>query len=311
MSKELDQMRALFEGTPQKVYEDQGDGSIAEWNAQFEATPTDNPHQKFEDNMAAMKARYEKAIANKVDPKKAAADAAKVMDESFSLLESGDAPVEDADSIADRERREQECKINRVMDSWFNAKTAAMNAKYEELKLKYPDDPDKVKSAFDKWLRLAEAAMSGQDKEDPEDEEGDEGDDLATEKDLDDPEDEDDDKSEDPPEVDPGDDSILNDAGSDEDDNGEFTEEENEIIDGLIESETDGISDYSKALNETNDPTARKLYTEILSDESKHLAQLKYLKAKKNGEDYVPKDTEAKDELDALVEGVLNGTDIL
>lgn len=78
-----------------------------------------------------------------------------------------------------------------------------------------------------------------------------------------------------------------------------------EIMDSLIESETDAISDYSKALNETKNKYVRKLLTEILTDESKHLAQLKYLKSLGTDSDYIPKDKEAIDELHDTLESLI------
>lgn len=77
-----------------------------------------------------------------------------------------------------------------------------------------------------------------------------------------------------------------------------------EILEALIDSEVDAISDYTKALNETNNKYARKLYTEIISDESKHLSQLKYLKSMGTDSDYIPKDKDANDELAEILESI-------
>lgn len=84
-----------------------------------------------------------------------------------------------------------------------------------------------------------------------------------------------------------------------------LTKAEIEIVDSLIESEVDAVADYSKALNETKNKFARKLYTEIISDESKHLSQLKYLKSMGTDSDYVPKDKEANDELAEILESLI------
>ena len=84
-----------------------------------------------------------------------------------------------------------------------------------------------------------------------------------------------------------------------------LSKNELEVIEALIESEVDAVSDYSKALNETTNKYARKLYTEIISDESKHLSQLKYLKSMGTDSDYVPKDKEANDELAEILESLI------
>lgn len=76
------------------------------------------------------------------------------------------------------------------------------------------------------------------------------------------------------------------------------------ILDDMIDSETDAISDYSRGLTEAKNKYVRKLLTEILTDESKHLAQLKYLKSLGTDDDYVPKDQEAIDELQDTLENV-------
>lgn len=129
-------------------------------------------------------------------------------------------------------------------------------------------------------------------------------------------------KDEDPPEG-PEDDEIQVPEGEAEESEGgefnfdeiaekiKFTGPEVEIIDSLIESEVDAISDYTKALNETKNKYARKLYTEILDDESKHVSQLKYLKAMGTDDDYVPKNDEAKEELADILESVIEEIDDL
>lgn len=80
----------------------------------------------------------------------------------------------------------------------------------------------------------------------------------------------------------------------------ELSDSEVEILNNLIDSETDAISDYSKGLNETQNEYVRKLLTEILDDESKHLSQLKYLKSMGTDQDYVPKDDQAVDEISEI-----------
>jgi rubrerythrin len=293
---ELDKMRAMFaSAAPEPPMEP------ADWNSQFEVV-------KPEEDTDFLKAKL-KVVEGKLDKIKNPRDAEKVKQilESFSLFEGGEDCSEE-DSEDDRDRREHEQKINRVMDSWFQAKQAALSAKYEELKLKYPDNPERVKNAFEKWLRLTEEAMSAQDKDaevkDDPDDDDDKNEKPATEKDVDD-----EGKEEDPPDADPEDDSVLNgvdDEGSEGGESiGDFSEEEVAIIDGLIESEVDAVSDYGKALNETQNETARKVYTELLNDETKHLQQLKYLKAKGTGGEYEPKDDEAKQELDGILESVI------
>lgn len=81
----------------------------------------------------------------------------------------------------------------------------------------------------------------------------------------------------------------------------ELSDTEVEILNNLIDSETDAISDYSKGLSETQNEYVRKLLTEILDDESKHLSQLKYLKSMGTDQDYVPKDDEAIDEISSIL----------
>lgn len=86
---------------------------------------------------------------------------------------------------------------------------------------------------------------------------------------------------------------------------------EMELLTGLIDSETDAITDYSGALNETKNKYARKLYTEILSDEAKHLAQLRYLKSMADDSGYVPKDQEAIQELSKTLESIVGRLDVV
>lgn len=95
-------------------------------------------------------------------------------------------------------------------------------------------------------------------------------------------------------------DSILSDISE----KVKLSKTEIEILESLIDSEVDAISDYTKALNETKNKFARKLYTEIINDESKHLSQLKYLKSMGTDSDYVPKDQEANDELAEILESL-------
>ena len=130
--------------------------------------------------------------------------------------------------------------------------------------------------------------------------------------------DDDNDTDNDPPEIDDGEeikeDEEDDDNEEDEEDDSildaisekvKLSKAEVEILDSLIESEVDAVSDYSKALNETKNRFARKLYTEIISDESKHLSQLKYLKAMGTDSDYIPKDKEANDELAEILESLI------
>lgn len=177
-----------------------------------------------------------------------------------------------------------------------------------------------------KWERLFEDSDEKEEKEEPETEE--EEPEENNEEGSDDASEEDDSiagnmKDEDPPEG-PEDDEIQVPEGETEEDgeSGEFnfdeiaekikfTGPEVEIIDSLIESEVDAISDYTKALNETKNKYARKLYTEILDDESKHVSQLKYLKAMGTDDDYVPKNDEAKEELADILESVIEEIDDL
>lgn len=115
--------------------------------------------------------------------------------------------------------------------------------------------------------------------------------DDSTPPDIDVSEDEDDESS----------DTILNEIGE----KVKLSKSEIEILESLIDSEVDAISDYTKALNETKNKFARKLYTEIISDESKHLSQLKYLKSMGTDSDYIPKDKDANDELAEILESCI------
>jgi rubrerythrin len=88
--------------------------------------------------------------------------------------------------------------------------------------------------------------------------------------------------------------------GDDDDDDYDADDDDIAALETLIESESEAISDYTRALNETKSPNVRRVYEDILAEEGKHLQQLLYLKGKLTGDNYTPKDPSAKSETDSL-----------
>ena len=166
-----------------------------------------------------------------------------------------------------------------------------------------------VKDDTDEFNRLFES----DDEEDDDDKKKSDSDDFSDNDAIDM------DADKDPPEPADDDDTVEFMSDDEEDENDSIlntiaeklhlSKNETEILDDLIESETDAISDYSKALNETKNKHARALLTEILNDESRHLTQLSYLKSMGTDGEYVPKDKEATDELADILESILDTPD--
>lgn len=161
---------------------------------------------------------------------------------------------------------------------------------------------------MNKWNSMFE---SEEDEKEEKDENDEKVDDLNMVEEPSEESDEDNDSDQLPPEIE--DEDKINDEESSDHmsilnnikDKVHLNKIELELIDGLIEDEMDAISAYSKSLNEVKSTHARKLFTEILNDETKHLAQLKYLRNMSTGDDYIPKNDDANEELAEILEGIL------
>lgn len=75
-----------------------------------------------------------------------------------------------------------------------------------------------------------------------------------------------------------------------------------EILNHLISSEADAISDYFEGSKNTKNPILTKLFSDIGEEERFHIEQLLFAKATLTGEKYEPRDPKVKKEYEELVE---------
>lgn len=83
--------------------------------------------------------------------------------------------------------------------------------------------------------------------------------------------------------------------------NNQYNEQDVEILNKLISSESDAINDYFDATTNTVDTNLSRLYGDIGREERFHLEQLLYAKSLITGEKYEPKDPEVKKEYEELI----------
>lgn len=83
--------------------------------------------------------------------------------------------------------------------------------------------------------------------------------------------------------------------------NNQYNENDVEILNKLISSESDAINDYFDATTNTVDVNLSRLYGDIGREERFHLEQLLYAKSLITGEKYEPKDPEVKKEYEELI----------